>query len=1015
MLKRLGIMLLTLVMAVAFLFNVGLPFTARAASGDDEPVYFMPHPVTGLPNTDFSASGNLPASPSGFSGGPVGERSYSSGVVSGVIDLGLGSFYDYIDKDNDKDIYKLSEYFKFGTERNRPELLEVSGAATTNTDVLMINNTSMNAYKYSASVTFRANDYYRISVWVYTCNFNNVKGIQSNFGAYLKLTGDVELSSGPINTNFSWQQYTLLVETSNFKGASAEFSMQVGDDTEDELCAAYGFAFFDKITATSISYEQYTQEIKAYANNPRYVFNTDTKDYLPGKTLDFLYIKNSHFEDSMDGWELAEDSPYINRSIVNSSQYDSPWGGTKKLRLQTGTTGGFGGVASEEFLIERHHYYYISAYVDTTDLESGSPELIITSDKANESLYVSNSNFSESDPHHWRGNWRMASFYIKGSAFADRMVKLELWLGNPEARAKGTVYFDYINVEYVKASDYTAAAGGVTVSFGETIGSESIINGSFTTAGDYEEFEYPLPAASWATSGDEDLTVSGIVPTDPEGWQKFAAGKFGVENNPGGYLDNNNMLMIWNKQPAFFSYTSSAISFGTSSYYKITVPLITDIELGSATLIISENDRDIVKISNINTHGFLAEYNFWLAGGRTVPSVKLTIALGTDERSGDAKGHLFCNGVYLSNENKDKFDAAANSSRSAKYDFSVINFTSLDETGVYVKDPVEWTVLSGVTAEARRNTTFGIVNLNDYREGYLGNLKKADEYDKITGDLIKNGIGSDNLSDSALVIYSTVKAFYGVTYNYPISYDSGMYYRLTFRVKTIDIPEGAGAVISVDSDPKHNLTVNTEYLTEGITDSSYLKEKTFKDDSVNKFKRLINTGYVEYSFYINNATSEEIISSHNIMITLGNNDRRDNHTSGLIIVDSITVKTIGSSEFARIAGRLEEDNPPQNAMNLSKPAAVIAPEKTPAEPIEWWVLPTALLGFVIILVLVLEGGRRLLAFRRKRIKEINTSYDREITLEKIHHKQSILDAERRRADKFEEHDDITPAPKPEEK
>ncbi|MDR3318704.1 MAG: hypothetical protein LBS99_04635, partial [Clostridiales bacterium] len=583
--KRLKASLLSIMMAAVLALGIGLPdaLLVRAASDDEQPKLFVPKTISGLASTEFTTSSSaLPASPQGFTGGPAGDNSTSNGVVSGIIDTELKSFREHTDSVKDKDTYKLSSYYAAANEepRQKPELL-LTQENPTDGKVLMINNTSQTAYKYAtSSMTLDANDYYKISVFVLTCDFLDIPGINSNSGAFIKLSGDIELRSEPINTKFVWQSYTMYVETRNFKSASVTFSLQVGDDGE-EFLPAYGFALFDKLVATSITYEQYQRSVSAGQNDSRIIFNSESKSTSYLKDGADNYIHNGDFENgTASNWAKVEDTGFISISteIINESDFTgAPMGGNKKAAVSSGSTASYGGIASDPFLIQRHRYYYISAYVDTTDIVSGSAVLKITSDEDNDSLDISNSSFTAASANHWRGDWQLASFYISGSAFADKLVNLELWLGSEAAPAKGTVYFDNINIEYITAEVFGASAGGTTVTFAGAVGTAGIANGGFNTIGNYEEFEYPLPVASWTAAGEyldveNGQTVAGIIATDRTTW---AANKdsYGAEINPIESVYGHNALMIWNKTSTYYSYTSETVSVAAAGYTKITVSL----------------------------------------------------------------------------------------------------------------------------------------------------------------------------------------------------------------------------------------------------------------------------------------------------------------------------------------------------------------------------------------------------------------------------------------------------------
>jgi large-conductance mechanosensitive channel len=393
------------------------------------------------------------------------------------------------------------------------------------------------------------------------------------------------------------------------------------------------------------------------------------------------------------------------------------------------------------------------------------------------------------------------------------------------------------------------------------------------------------------------------------------------------------------------------------------------LESGAAYLSLVSSNNTIANIPDINTNGILTDYSFVIKGDWVGESVTLTIGLGTSERGKGASGHLFVDNALSVTSDEAAFDAVLGNAHSARYDFNLISFAGTG-TGA-VKAPSQWTPVTGsLTSVDINNVTAGIIDLDNFNAGSLGHLTKAQ-------------IGADNVTGPSLVIFSAVETAFGYRYAFPVTYATGKYYKLTLRVKTIGIPVGKGATISVDSENVFT-NINTEYFLEDLNENTLVEYRTVGTESV-----LFNVGYVEYSFIINNTgDTSPVADGHNIQVMLGNSDKKANRTTGCVIIDDIAVAEIDATAFNEYANKLEveeDETAPTNIINIGAAVAETGDtvEETPKTPIDWWVIPSAAFAFALILAVILIVIRKLLEMRTKHFKAATITYDRNTTLARM--------------------------------
>lgn len=297
--KRLKNRTITLLIVAALAFSLvfgALSFVGRSAYAEnvDDRMDIAPSSL-GLSNTHFdSSSGSYPASPSSWTGAAIDGGSGS--VISGVVDLSA-SAYSGSNSGNKK--FKLDQYKEYEDEKDMPKTIfgPSSKYADSTEKALMINTAkgSYVAYGYSSGeMTFAANAFYRISVWVKTGDFNYA----GDQGATVKLTGlGTNCAFNNINTvknllkgpdglpvlnesnNYGWVKYKFYVRSSASRTATVKLVLGLGDaasGTDEDpvvpVAHTHGYAFFDTVEAERISafdFASETTHLNTPTSNPK--------------------------------------------------------------------------------------------------------------------------------------------------------------------------------------------------------------------------------------------------------------------------------------------------------------------------------------------------------------------------------------------------------------------------------------------------------------------------------------------------------------------------------------------------------------------------------------------------------------------------------------------------------------------------------------------------------------------------------------------------------------------------
>lgn len=950
MLKRIRTSFICFVLGLAIVLGgfLSLPIKnfTYAASSETENTKVVSNNM-GLSDDSFNHAGSGINKPSNFSGAALGSAS-TKGLVGGIISLKASDLGKVLDEPEDP--YKFNSYF------DRSLINSIMSPADSNNDfknVLMISSSAPTAYAYkSHDLEVLPGSYYVISVYVYTPDLDN-KDIYGthNAGAYIGISGDITATSSGINTKNTWQKYTIYLAGSNYKTLKVKLSLQLGhyDEKENKYYQSAGFVFFDLVQVISISNKQFENFVADPVPNS-IVAQNPVKDVTPA---DF----NGGFESGFDKWTVKRGS------VSAEDQVFTPFGASS-LKMSAQNMPQTIGVRSQvPFKIEGFKFYHVGIYVNKKELSSGeiTANLVEVDSNGKDKKITTLASFENSL---WEnselGDWTFGSFYIAGSIYADHELYLELWMGNSTTPAYGTVYWDHITIEEISYNDYTNLDDSNTqVTFDDSSSSTNLSNGNFTQISNYDEFKFPMPVSSWnqltLENANKDLIISGIVKTN---FEHFEQNKADYDypaypyNKYNGEILSPTMLMVAHTDKTASGY-KNYFTVSANSYAVLGIKLNTQIkdDTYGAELILKDSSGNVIaKHRNINTNGAWESYEFFIEGTNTDISLSIEIWLGAENNF--AKGHLFVELADVETENitKEYYDAY-DYYNGVKCSFKPIeNFANVQDKTAYIKTPVSWSTINPLT---NLNTVVaGVVNLNEYYDNYVGLARE------------KIGKVYDQANPNVLIIGSKEPTAFGYRWDLPMNFEENTYSKVTVRLKTVDIPQGVGAMIKLDDE--HFFTdINTQYR-----------------------KSNIDNDYVEYSFFINTGANTGTCF---LEIWLGRNDKATTRTSGYVIVDCVKVESIDEGIYAENVALLDPEDKdadiPDNIMKVAFSETEETKEEKEKFEFPWWGLPTILFSILLVFTLTMVLITYI-APKRKKVKSVKgITYDRSNVINKINAKK----------------------------
>jgi len=389
---------------------------------------------------------------------------------------------------------------------------------------------------------------------------------------------------------------------------------------------------------------------------------------------------------------------------------------------------------------------------------------------------------------------------------------------------------------------------------------------------------YPLTPSDWTPApgststtvgtpnGSENL-ISGVISVDPTLYNKNSD-KWGELANPGKQgEDDDNILMIYNKVPTVYKYTST-FQTEAGKYYKVSVPLRTLIQDGDAGkgAYIYLTGGAYAAFEKIDTANVWKTYNIYIEGSLIkAESVTITIALGYGDKDDLklTKGYVFFDDIKADEITSADYSSAQLQNTSTKYsmrtpDSRMEYVTGTNEPGT----PGGYSSKTGTGAGGSApsyssDITKGIVDTADWSETYGTNPNNPVE-----------GYGNN-----ILMIYNKNASAIGYSGNRKIRFSIGGYYKL-----------------SIDVNSK---------LSEGVEDNGH-RGVTLILTGTDEFKieNILTDGdWVTYSFYIKSNEVRDKDFTLEMWLGQGGKDDEDTLTKGIAFFDNVTLTAITEATY----------------------------------------------------------------------------------------------------------------------
>ncbi|MGN1212674.1 MAG: hypothetical protein ACI4TZ_01410 [Christensenellales bacterium] len=840
---------------------------------------YTPTEVT-INNGDFSnpSSGTLPYTPSSWT-----IQNKTGDITSGVINLG-DSF-----EEKQSGTYKLN--FKPDT------------SVLNDKQVLMINSGDTNSscgYK-SSNISLSKSSYYVVTFKAYTENTTEHTAFATAF-----LSGDtndiIKNSTLAINTsdksNSNWQTYSIFVETDDINAKTLNLELWLG---EKDGNGSNGAVFFDDVKVMCYDHNTYTSILKGRDTTKSAVVNYNT-NYVAD------FIDNPSFEDGLNGWTLVDESSSVasNKTITGVYNVGTGYNSTdtgveenpsnaniysnKKALLINNIDKGHVGYKSSYFTVEQNRLYKLSFLAKTGEIDgSAVVKLVERNPYTNEFLsdgvtknpnYYANSTYEAQtfniDSISTAGytndktdDWKLYTFYIKGSPYLNSELSIEIWLGTDGSDASGYAFFDNFALQQINTADYDSGnSSGTVANLNQATTSTDFNNGTFnnivlnTATG-----SAPYTPADWSLVQDNNSGYNGIINTADTSNDKIPPIKAISTSYP-----NNNVLMIGNTADNYQKYTSNSVSLSANSYYKIQVSTLTyNLVKASAGLRLVCDGNVIGEILNIDATDWTT-YSFLIKTGHQSKSVTLELSLG---QTAQGTGYAFFDNVVMTADlTEDDFNASTLNSKKvnlASYDFS--NVSAEATNGKYTS--------YDFTATNNANT-----NLNYMTTGVIDTAKFG-ESDGCIDSNYPNPGHPQNKNSYVLMIESSQDTYYSYTSNSKTKLTADNYYKIVVMVKT-------NGVYQNDEDSKVLIAGSkTEYYPCGASISLNGIDAKFSGIDT-------NGEWKEYTIYVNCTADTEF----DVSLALGSENA---YTSGVVYFSNVDISSIDQDAYAEGVSALENE------------------------------------------------------------------------------------------------------------
>lgn len=413
-----------------------------------------------------------------------------------------------------------------------------------------------------------------------------------------------------------------------------------------------------------------------------------------------------------------------------------------------------------------------------------------------------------------------------------------------------------------------------------------ITNGSFNaTSSAYLDGDFSGWTRKWGNTGAKTMVID-----IADKYSTNSLNTYYLKENPSKKGSDSKILMINSatSSPASSKdftakseyYYSDSLSLDPNSYYEFQVSMKTasfndSTEFGSIYIsgLKDENNSDISLCYENETARNWKTYYFYISTGSVSQNITIDLCLGNKEVG--STGVVFFdevlgvelseNAYYQNIASKTSDDNYLETAIDDRYiiDTSALNFDFEKDNSGYANTLVDWKI-----ENRTENSHARIIEMNE------GNFEHVTSFTYPGTDFSKD-------NKKSLVLWAD-GGYIDVLSN-PVDISAFGLYKITVRAKTADITEGTFTITAREtSDIKDNFSYLSSYSPRLATSTA------ISSIGSNKF---INE-YNEMVFYVQG--HERYDSKIELLLSLGTSD---NHATGAVAIDNITVERVDSNDF----------------------------------------------------------------------------------------------------------------------
>ena len=351
-------------------------------------------------------------------------------------------------------------------------------------------------------------------------------------------------------------------------------------------------------------------------------------------------------------------------------------------------------------------------------------------------------------------------------------------------------------------------------------------NGTF---GNTTGSTYPLTPSNWtgargsssgsnSTPGGSDNLIAGVISVEPDSYSdnRDTYGNVGSPGKPEGAKDDN-ILMIYNKVPTVYKYTSASVSLATSSYYKMTFSVYTDIEDGDEArgAYVYVNGGAYAAFKAIDTDKKWVTYTVYIeTSDISSQNITVVLSLGDGNKAGGAmtQGYAYFDEVKLENLSdveegetaftETDFDAVTVNDTTAKYTMKVSDGEF--DYSTTTTSPYSASKWSGMAGRGDGNNA---PSSSSYVSKGIVDSAVTETVSAHDGSDVDVVVAEGTVGTKMLMINNKQATAYGYRSSAAMRLFGGndSYYKISVKVRTAALTEGGASIAltdgSNDSDP----------------------------------------------------------------------------------------------------------------------------------------------------------------------------------------------------------------------